>query len=483
MDKPGLDSYGFSGEMVKALRNLGYETLTEVQTLVIPAVLADQDIIVSSATGSGKTAAFAIPVCEKIELEERRPQVLVLTPTRELAVQVKQEFANIGRFKKIRCAALFGKQPMETQTRELRQRVHVIVGTPGRTSDHIERRNLRLEEIRYLIIDEADKMLEMGFIEQVEAIIKLLPLNRVTMVFSATIPEPVREICNQYMRNPVRIEVESENPAVDMIQQEYCEVRESEKINRVKQLIYTLRPERCILFCNTRERVEILFDELKREGPLWGRLHGGMEQRERLNTMQNFKLGGFRFLVATDVAARGIHVDDVSLVINVDLPSENESYVHRIGRTGRAGKEGAAITFVAPDEYIRLEELEKYLHYKIARQEQPRIEDLENAKRIFEENTAMPAFPTDKSAIMNREIVRIRINAGRKFKMRPGDILGAITAIPGVSSADAGIIDIQETCSYVEILGEKGDQVLAALAHSKIKGKVHTVRKVGFHSD
>ena len=482
MDKPDLDSYGFSGEMVKALGKLGYDTLTEVQTLVIPAVLADQDIIVSSRTGSGKTAAFAIPVCEKIKLEQRRPQALVLTPTRELAVQVKQDIANIGRFKKIRCAAIFGKQPMEMQTRELRQRVHVIVGTPGRTFDHIERGNLRLEEIRYLIIDEADKMLEMGFIAQVEAIIKLLPHNRVTMVFSATIPEPVREICNQYMRNPMRIEAESENPTVDMIQQEYYEVRESEKSNLVKQLIYTLRPERCILFCNTRERVETLFDELKREGHLWGSLHGGMEQRERLNTMQNFKLGGFRFLVATDVAARGIHVDDVSLVINVDLPTENESYVHRIGRTGRAGNEGAAIIFVAPDECSRLVELEGYLHYKISRKEQPRVEDVENGKRIFEEKTAMPAFPTDKTTIMNREIVRIRINAGRKFKMRPGDILGAITAIPGISSADAGIIDIQETCSYVEILGGKGDQILAALAHAKIKGKVHTVRKVGFHS-
>ncbi len=398
-------------------------------------------------------------------------------------MQVKQEFANIGRFKKIRCAALFGKQPMETQTRELRQRVHVIVGTPGRTLDHMVRGTLRHEEIRYLIIDEADKMLEMGFIEQVEAIIQLLPPNRVTMVFSATIPEPVREICFRYMRNPVRLETESENPSIDRIRQEYHVVAENEKINRVRQLIYTLRPDRCILFCNTRERVETLFDGLKREGPLWGRLHGGMEQRERLNTMQSFKLGGFRFLVATDVAARGIHVEDVSLVINVDFPTENESYVHRIGRTGRAGKEGAAITFVTPEECSRLEDLEKYLHYKIARQEPLRVEEVEKGKRIYEENTAMPAFPTDKSAIMNREIMRIRINAGRKFKMRPGDILGAVTAIPGVSSADAGIIDIQETCSYVEIHGGKGDRVLAALAHAKIKGKVHTVRKVGFHSD
>jgi superfamily II DNA/RNA helicase len=482
MDKPGLDQYGFSSEMVKALGKLGYDTLTEVQELVIPAILAEQDIIVSSQTGSGKTAAFAIPVCEKIELERRRPQVLVLTPTRELAVQVKQDISNIGRFKKIRCAAIFGKQPIETQTRELRQRVHVIVGTPGRTFDHIERGTLQLDEIRYLIIDEADKMLEMGFIEQVAAIVKLLPQDRVTMVFSATIPEPVQEICNQYMRNPMRIDVESENPTAETIRQGYYETWESEKVNLVKQIIYTVRPDRCLLFCNTRERVEALFGEFKREGHLWGSLHGGMEQRERLNTMQNFKLGGFRFLVATDVAARGIHVDDVSLVINVDLPTENESYVHRIGRTGRAGKEGAAVTFVTQEERSRLVELEEYLRYKIPRQEQPGIEEVEEGKRIFEENTAMPAFPTDKTEVINREIVRIRINAGRKSKMRPGDILGAITAIPGVSAADTGIIDIQDTCSYVEILGGKGDRVLEALAHAKIKGKVHTIRQVGFRS-
>ena len=478
----GLDEYGFSDEMVKALGKLGYENLTEVQELVIPAILADQDIIVSSRTGSGKTAAFAIPVCEKLELEQRRPQVLVLTPTRELALQVKQDISNIGRFKKIRCAAIFGKQPMELQKNELRQRVHVVVGTPGRTFDHIERGNIELNEIRYLILDEADKMLEMGFVEQVEAIVELLPIDRVTMVFSATMPEPIEALCTQYMRNPARIEVVSESSTATTIAQRYYEVPEYEKISLVRHLLYTERPDRCIIFCNTRERVEALWEELKHEGEGWGALHGGMEQRERLNTMQSFKLGGFRYLIATDVAARGIHVDEVSLVINYDLPRETESYVHRIGRTGRAGNEGAAITFVAPEERRRLAELEEYLQYKIPRQEPPSAADVEKGKLIFEGDTSMPAFPVDKSEIINREITRIRINAGRKSKMRPGDILGALTAIRGVSAADIGIIDVQDTCSYVEILGGKGDRVLEALSHTKIKGKVHTIRKVGFHT-
>ncbi|HWR30750.1 MAG TPA: DEAD/DEAH box helicase [Negativicutes bacterium] len=480
MRESSLDSYGFSAEMVKSLRKMGYETLTEVQERVIPAALAGQDIIVSSATGSGKTAAFAIPLCEKIDLGWRSPQALVLTPTRELAVQVKQDISNIGRFKRIRCAAIFGKQPMETQKNELRQRVHVVVGTPGRTFDHIEKGNLDLSEIRYLVLDEADKMLDMGFIEQVGAIIRLLPRERVTLVFSATLPESVQEICNQYMRNPMRIAVESVKPASAMIRQGYYLIREFEKNALLRKILYTMRPDRCLLFCNTRERVESVFAEFKSEGKRWASLHGGMEQRERLNTMQSFKLGGFQFLVATDVAARGIHVDDISLVINYDLSLEPENYVHRIGRTGRAGNAGAAITFVPPEERRRLVELEEYLGYRISRCEPPTDVEVENGQLIFAADSAMPAFPVDRSEIMNREITRIRINAGRKVKMRPGDIVGAVTAIEGITAADIGIIDIQDTCSYVEILSNKGGLVLAALLHANIKGKVYTVRQVGF---
>ena len=476
--KRGWAQQGIGEEIGSALGKMGYDTLTEVQEQVIPAVLAGRDVIVGAQTGSGKTAAFAIPVCEKLCLEQRRPQALVLTPTRELAVQIKQEVSNIGRFKRIRCAAILGKQPMKAQKNELRQRVHVVVGTPGRILDHLEQGNMELSEIRYLIIDEADKMLAMGFIEQVGAIIDQLPEKRNTMVFSATMPEPVRELCARYMKNPVRIEVEPERPATETIRQEVYEVPDTEKAELVKQLIYTRRPDRCMLFCNTRERVDALAAELKM-GRLWGHLHGGMEQRERLDTMQNFKLGGFRFLIATDVAARGIHVDAVSLVINVDLPPENESYVHRIGRTGRAGNEGAAVTFMTPSERSRMAELEEYLRYKLPRRERPTLEAVEKGKAIFEAQPGMPDFPVDKSEIIDREITQIRINAGRKTKMRPGDILGALTAIGEISAMDIGVIDIQDTCSYVEILGGKGERVLEFLSHAKIKGKVHSMRIIG----
>jgi superfamily II DNA/RNA helicase len=476
-----FEDYGFSTEIVKALHGLGYETLTAVQEQVIPLVLADKDVIVKSQTGTGKTASFAIPVCEKIAIEQKNPQVLVLTPTRELAVQLKQDIANIGRFKRIRCAVIFGRQPIEIQTRELKQRVHVIVGTPGRTFDHIERKNVKLADIKYLIIDEADKMLDMGFLEQVEAIIQRLPAVRVTMLFSATMPDKIGEICNRYMVAPVKVEINSENLTEGKIQQTYYAVQEAEKFNLMNKIMVIERPDSCILFCNTREKVEFLFEQLKNAGYSCKRLHGGMEQRDRLHTIQEFKRGEFPLLIATDVVARGIHIDDIALVVNYDMPLDNESYVHRIGRTGRSGSTGTAISFVTSGEHNKLQEIEEYIHYKIARQEMPTVEAVQTGKVIFEKNRQVqPVLKIDISEELNREITKIRINAGKKTKMRPGDILGAITNIPGMSAADIGIINIQDTCSSVEILGGKGELVMEALQDTMIKGKLHTIKKVKF---
>jgi ATP-dependent RNA helicase DeaD len=479
MDDQQNERYVFSKEIAEALEDLGYKILTKVQEEVIPLVLARKDIIVQSQTGSGKTAAFAIPVCEKIEIEQRNPQVLVLTPTRELAVQLKQDISNIGRFKRIRCAVVFGKQPIEIQKRELKQRVHIIVGTPGRTLDHIERKNVNLAQVQYLVIDEADKMLDMGFIEQVEAIIKVLPGSRSTMLFSATMPDKIQDLCKKYMKNSIQIEVDSPNPNSANIGQVYYEVEENQKYNLVTNIIYTKRPDRCILFCNTREKVRHLAEKMKQQGYSCGSLHGGMEQKDRLYSIQGFKRGQFQFLIATDVAARGIHVDDISLVINYDVPLDNESYVHRIGRTGRAGNEGSAITLVTSHEVGTLHGIEEYVHYKINKEEAPTVEEREKVKPVFDYNL-VPSITIDKREHLNRQITRIRINAGKKSKMRPGDILGAITGIPGISGEHIGIIDIQDTCSYVEILGDKGQLVMDALLTTKIKGKVHRIKEVGF---
>lgn len=483
MNHKTIKDYGFSEEVVKSLTNLGYEQLTEVQQEVIPLVLADKDVIVKSQTGSGKTAAFAIPLCEKIELEERSPQVLILTPTRELAVQLKQDITNIGRFKRIRCGVVFGRQPIELQRQELKQRVHMVVGTPGRTFDHIERKHLNLEKIRYVVIDEADKMLEMGFIEQVEAIIDLLPRLRVTMLFSATMPEKIGEICRTYMIDPTKIEIESETLSEKQISQVYYEAEEHEKFNLLNQVLYQTKAESGIIFCNTREKVEEVLEKMEYKGYLCAGIHGGLEQRDRLRTMENFKRGQFHFLIGTDVVARGIHIDEVGLVVNYDMPLDKENYVHRIGRTGRAGNTGKAVTFVTYDELPALYEIEDYIQYKIPQEDTPNVDELEVNNRILAENHKQkPIAKQDKSALLNQEITRIRINAGKKTKMRPGDILGAISSIKGIEGKDIGVIDIQDTCSYVEILGEKGQLVMDALVHTKIKGKLHSIKKVGFRS-
>ena len=471
--------HGLSPEISLALVGLGYEDLTEVQQAVIPAVLAGQDLIVSAPTGSGKTAAFAIPVCEQVTLTLRQPQALVLTPTRELALQVQQTFSQIGRFKKIRCAAIFGKQPFMQQRNELRQRVHVVIGTPGRTLDHLEKDHLDLSQIRWLILDEADKMLELGFIEQVEAIIGRVSQNRTTLVFSATMSEPVEQLCRQYMRTPQRIAIMATKPLQDKISQSWLAVSDNDKFHLTIQLLDKLQPSRCILFCSTRERVDALARELQQKRPNVAlcSLHGGMEQNQRMQTMRDFKRGAFPVLVATDVATRGIHVDDVTLVVNVDMPQDKDSYIHRIGRTGRLDTEGFAISLVTLSEQPFLAELAEYLQYPIRRQDFASLERHEK-----EPGAEVAQLPRSVLAVqrLDRDIARIRINAGRKEKLRPGDILGALTAIPGVTAADTGIIDIQDSCSYVELFHDKASLVLEALATAKIKGKNRSVRSVGF---
>jgi len=483
LKQQNFKEFGLGEEMLKALEKLGFDSPTDVQEQVIPIVLENKDIVVKAQTGSGKTAAFGIPICEKIFLEERSPQALVLTPTRELAVQVKEDLSHIGRFKRIRCAAIFGKHSFEIQKNELRQRVHIIVGTPGRTFDHIERGNIALDKVKYLVIDEADKMLDMGFIDQVEAIIERLPTKRVTMLFSATMPDQIKKICEQYMHKAKMIEIESKVSTTDKINQFYFQIEEENKFSLVRKLIYTEKPESCVIFCNTREKVEYLLEKLKQDRFYCDGLHGGMEQTARLEVMQSFKKGEFHFLIATDVAARGIHIEDVTHVINYDLPLECESYVHRIGRTGRVEKTGVAITFVTPYEFKFLENLESFLEYKIPVREIPDEESVRQGHMDYEEIIKLkPKGKTLKGNELNREITRIRINSGKKSKMRPGDILGAITSIPGITADEIGIIDVQDTCSYIEIFGKNAFKILDALQKTKIKGKLQTVKKVSFRT-
>lgn len=478
MNKIHFKDFNIGENIITALEKLGYETPSKVQEQVIPLALEDKDIIVKSQTGSGKTAAFAIPICEKVELENNKPQALVLTPTRELCVQVKEDISNVGRFKRIRCAAVFGKQPISMQLRELKQRTHIVVGTPGRTLDHIERGSLNLDEIKYLVIDEADEMLNMGFIEQVEAVVNALPKNRVTMLFSATIPEEIEVLCNKYMKNPTKIEINPEKLTTEKIMHIYYEVEESKKFNLLKDILYIENPDSCIMFCNTKESVDKLVEKLKDRGYSCNGLHGGMLQNDRLDMMKKFRRGEFVFLVATDVAARGIDVDNITHVINYDIPMEKESYVHRTGRTARAGKEGKAISFISPNQYRFLDQIEEYIQYTIPKGQEPTREEVEEAKVIFENKAKVrPKLKKDKGAELNKDITKLYINAGKKKKIRPGDIVGSITSIQGVSVEDIGIIDIQDNYSHIDILNGKHNIVLKELQSKTIKGKSVKVQK------
>ncbi|OIK09154.1 RNA helicase [Bacillus sp. MUM 116] len=478
MSKRSFADYHVSDEIKRALAVLKYETPTEVQSEVIPLAMENQDLVVKSQTGSGKTASFGIPVCEMIEWEEKKPQALILTPTRELAVQVREDITNIGRFKRIKAVAVYGKEPFTKQKAELKQKTHVVVGTPGRVKDHIERETLVLDQIKYLIIDEADEMLNRGFIDEVEAIIKELPLNRVTMVFSATLPKDVENLCHKYMIDPINIEIESTGGTADTIEHFLIEVKEEEKISLLKDVTVVENPDSCLIFCRTKEHVDAVYSELEKAQYSCERLHGGLDQDDRFAVMEGFKMGNFRYLVATDVAARGIDIDNVTLVINYDVPMEKESYVHRTGRTGRAGNKGKAITFSTPFEGKFIKAIEKYICFEIPTIEAPKHQEVAGGKAAFEEKlSSRRIVRNNKTARINQDIMKLHFSGGKKKKIRAVDFVGTIAKISGVTAEDIGIITIQDHMSYVDILNGKGSLVLQAMENLTIKGKKLKVSK------
>ncbi|MFE5389235.1 ATP-dependent RNA helicase DbpA [Bacillus thuringiensis] len=472
MSEKSFSDYKLSKEIVRALTGLGYDHPTEVQGEVIPVALQKKDLVVKSQTGSGKTASFGIPLCEMVEWEENKPQALVLTPTRELAVQVKEDITNIGRFKRIKAAAVYGKSPFARQKLELKQKTHIVVGTPGRVLDHIEKGTLSLECLKYLVIDEADEMLNMGFIDQVEAIIDELPIKRMTMLFSATLPEDVEKLSRTYMNSPTHIEIKAAGITTDKIEHTLFEVIEDEKLSLLKDVTTIENPDSCIIFCRTQENVDHVYRQLKRVNYPCDKIHGGMVQEDRFEVMDDFRKGKFRYLVATDVAARGIDIDNITHVINYDIPLEKESYVHRTGRTGRAGNSGKAITFITPYENRFLEEIEEYIGFEIPKAIGPSKEEVMKEKAAFEEKIyAKPIIKKDKNADINKGIMKLYFNGGKKKKIRAVDFVGTIAKIKGVTAEDIGIITIQDNVSYVEILNGKGPLVLKVMRNTTIKGK------------
>ena len=473
-----FNEFKLSSDILKALNGLGYHEATEVQAQVIPTILNKEDLMVQSKTGSGKTASYGIPVCEQIDWEENKPQALILTPTRELAVQVQEELMHIGRFKRLKVVAVYGKSPFKDQVRELKQKTHIVVGTPGRVLDHIERGTLNLQQIKSVILDEADEMLNMGFIETVEMILKMTPKARQTMLFSATMPNAIKKLAKNYLSQPTEIKIESKSIATDLVEHALYPVRMQEKVRLLQELLTVENPGRCLVFCSTREAVDALYQGLKAKGYPVNRLHGGMEQRDRLEVMRNFKMGQFSFLVATDVAARGIDVSDLTHVFNFDLPEDQESFVHRIGRVGRAGKVGKAITFVTPFETKLLEQIQAYIGFELPVIERPVATEVEKARAAFEAKLKeRPKIKVQKHADVNKEIMKIYLNGGKKKKLRAIDFVGTILSIDGVEKEDIGIIDIQENVTYIDILNGKGWSVIDGLKTKTIKGKKLKVQK------
>lgn len=476
-----FNDFQISNEIKKALTSLNYEKPTDIQRKVVPMLLQKNDMIAKSQTGSGKTAAFAIPICELVDWAENKPQALILTPTRELAVQVKEDVTNIGRFKRIKATAIYGKSPFEKQKLQLKQKSHVVVGTPGRVLDHIQKGTIVLDKIKYVVIDEADEMLNMGFIEQVEAIIQSLPTNRVTMLFSATIPEDIKQLSQKYMIDPIHVEVETTETTKNKIEHFTINVADDEKFDLLRKITVTENPDSCIIFCETQERVDTLTKQLSELNYSCDKLHGGMYQDARFEVMEDFKRGKFIYLIATDVAARGIDVENVSLVINYDFPFEKESYVHRTGRTGRAGKKGKAISFVTTTEKTRRAEVEKYIGFSLKKVDPPTQRDVATQKETFESKmNARPKLKKDKSEQLNKEITKLYFNGGKKKKLRAVDFVGTIAKIEGITAEDIGIIEIQDQFTYVDILNGKGQIVLNEMKTTPVKGKllkVHKARK------
>ena len=479
MNYTTFEDFAISEEIVTALKALRYFKPTQVQQEVIPMTLKGKDIIVESQTGSGKTVSFGVPLCESVNWEENRPQALILVPTRELALQVKEDITNIGRLKRIKATAVFGKTSFDTQKSELRQKSHIVVGTPGRVLDHLQKGTMKFDKIRYLVLDEADEMLNMGFIEQVEAIIDFLPKQRQTLLFSATMPNEVVRLASFYMKNDrVSVKMESDEASKPKILQSFIRVQESGKPKQQLDLLTVENPDSCIIFCNTQEAVNGLYTFLSKAGLPIDKMHGGMVQDDRTAVMEDFRKGRLRYLVATDVAARGIDVDNVTHVVNYDVPEEKESFIHRTGRTGRAGKTGIALTLVTPNEERSWQAVQDFAQQEITEINPPSARFVQHHKATFEKKLQeRPVIKQARNRELNKDITKVYFNGGKKKKLRAIDFVGTLTNIPGIDADDIGIITIQENVTYIEILNGKGPFVISEMQNRTVKGKALKVHK------
>jgi ATP-dependent RNA helicase DeaD len=444
---------GLHETTLKALNELGYEEPTTIQAQTIPLLLTGTDIIAQAQTGTGKTAAFALPILERLKLSQSAPQALILTPTRELAIQVAEAFHSYSKYHRINVLPVYGGQPIERQLRALERGVHVVVGTPGRLLDHIRRGTLPLGQVRFLVLDEADEMLAMGFIEDIESILKETPAERQTALFSATMPDQIAKLAQRYMNEPQRVTVRAEQLTVPQIRQIYYEVGKRDKLEMLARILDYERPTSAIIFCRTKRDVDTLGERLVARAYPAETLHGDLNQSQRDRVMARFRSGQAELLIATDVAARGLDIDHVSHVINYDIPLAAESYVHRIGRTGRAGRSGSAITLVTARERRLWYTIQRATNSQIQRMKLPTIADVVGRRReAFKEQLreAIGAADLEPYRIMAEDL-------GEEFS--PTDIAAAafklLLGAPPVVENDP-LAEVEEPTPSVASSADKG---------------------------
>ena len=461
MTDSAFSSLNLPTAQVQNLTDLGYVRMTPIQEKSLPLILEGKDLIAKAKTGSGKTAAFGIGLLEKLNVRSFACQTLVMCPTRELAGQVAKELRKLARYQhNIKIITLCGGMPIGPQIGSLEHGTHIVVGTPGRIQDHLRKGTLDLSRVNTVVLDEADRMLDMGFAESMEGILEQTPAQRQTLLFSATYPDTIKKISSRYQNKPVMVEAESIQSPLNISQKFYSVERGSEKEDLLLQVLGHYQPEHAVIFCNTKQTCADLAAMLKDQHYYAQELHGDMEQRDRDQVLIKFANRSTHVLIATDVAARGLDIDDLPMVINFDLTRDSEVHVHRIGRTGRAGKSGLAISLYTEKESYKLADIADQMQVEIKPSSSDELHD------------------GDMSGHREPSMVTLAIDGGKRSKVRPGDLLGALTSAGGISGSQVGKIDINDFNAYVAVERSVAKQALNHLTESPIKGRKFKVRRV-----
>ncbi|CCN68798.1 ATP-dependent RNA helicase DbpA [Vibrio nigripulchritudo] len=460
MSNTSFKSLGLKPELLTNLDSLSYEEMTPIQAQSLPFVLKGQDVIGQGKTGSGKTATFGLGLLQNLNVKKFRVQSLVLCPTRELADQVAKEIRKLARaIHNIKVLTLCGGMPMGPQIGSLEHGAHILVGTPGRILDHLDKGRISLEHLNTLVLDEADRMLDMGFQDALDAIIEQAPTDRQTLLFSATFPDSIEAISKRILRKPQQITVESTHDTVSIRQHFYDVAGFEERLEATRRILMQDKPESTVIFCNTKRDVDEVADELRYHDFSVIALHGDMEQRQRDQALVQFANKSVSILVATDVAARGLDVDNLDAVINFHLARDPEVHVHRIGRTGRAGAKGCAHSFISEKESYKVAQIEEYFDFDIRTKDLP-SKDVLNQRAYY------------------AKMVTLQIDGGKKQKVRPGDILGALTGDDGIPGSQVGKINVFPMSAYVAVHTESAKKAFKKLEKGKLKGKQFRVRYV-----